>query len=311
MNAPAQPADTAKPIPETLAESRARELGAFLRARRESLDPKRLGLPRVGRRRTPGLRREEVAQLANVGVTWYTWLEQGRPVRASARVLAAIAEALQCSVAETRHLFSLAGLEAPQPPASPICERISLPAQAVLDQLDPLPALLQNARFDILGYNRAYCRMVGVDLGAVPESERNCIYLAFTNPTWRASIADWEEVMPRMVALFRAAMAEHLDDPRWVAQLERIRGASPEFRETWQRYEVRGVENLVKTFRHPSLGGFRLQQFNWWSAPKNGDRLVVYAPVDAADAEVLRRMAALDPDGAAPWTAQTSSGSSS
>jgi transcriptional regulator with XRE-family HTH domain len=251
-----------------------------LRTRRENLDPKRLGLPRYGRRRTPGLRREEVAQLANVGVTWYTWLEQGRPIKASARVLSAIASALQCNEAETRHLFVLAGLSDPAVPP-PACQSLSAASRAILDHLNPLPAVIQNARFDILGFNQAYCRLVGVDLDQVAEDDRNCIFQALVNPVWRDRLADWDEVLPRMVAFFRAAMAEHMDDPLWKRQVERYFAVSADFRDIWQRYEVRGIENQIKRFRHPRLGVMSLQQMNWWSAPQNGDRLLVYVPVDA------------------------------
>lgn len=127
-----------------------KQLGAFLRARRESLDPQRLGLPRVGRRRTPGLRREEVAMLADVGVTWYTWLEQGREVNPSAAVLVGVANALQCSPLETRHLFVLAGLTPPEATQVTVCEGISPGTRRMLDSLMPQPASIQNPGFDIV-----------------------------------------------------------------------------------------------------------------------------------------------------------------
>lgn len=267
------------------------ELGAFLRARRESIEPARVGLVRSGRRRTPGLRREEVAELANIGATWYTWLEQGRPIKASVKALSAIAKALLCSEAETRHLFFLAGVGSPASVPLPACESLSAASQMVLDQLDPLPALIQSARFDIIGFNQAYCRLVNVDLNRIAPADRNCIYLALTNQHWRNSLADWDETMPRMVAFFRAAMGEHLGDPAWEARLERYLSISEEFRETWQRYEVRGIENHIKRFRHPLHGILQLQQSNWWSAPRNGDRLLVYVPMDADSRAILEQLA--------------------
>lgn len=271
--------------------SLAQELGAFLRARRESLDPGRLGLPRFGRRRTPGLRREEVAQLAEIGVTWYTWLEQGRPVRTSTKVLSAIAAALQCSEAETRHLFSLAGKVEQIASFAPACEKLSHASQAILDQLDPLPAVIQNARFDIIGFNQAYSRLMCVDLAQVDAQDRNCIYLAFTSQSWRDCLVDWDETMPRMVALFRAAMADHMHDAVWERQLQRFFEASDQFKTIWQRYEVRGIENQVKRFRHPRAGLMTLHQTNWWSAPKNGDRLLVYVPADEQSKASLQFLA--------------------
>lgn len=271
--------------------SLARELGTFLRTRRESLDPSRLGLLRSGRRRTPGLRREEVAQLAGIGVTWYTFLEQGRPVRTSTKVLNAIATALQCTEAETRHLFLLAGKVEQVSAMTPACEKLSQVSQAILDQLNPLPAVIQNVRFDIIGCNQAFSRLLGVDLARIAPEDRNSIYLAFTNKAWRAAMADWEEVMPRMVAMFRAAMADHMHETAWERQLQRMLAASDEFKEVWQRYEVRGIENHLKRFRHPLAGEISLHQTNWWSAPKNGDRLVVYVPTDEQSKEALQILA--------------------
>lgn len=271
------------------------ELGAFLRQRRESLDPARLGLARGGRRRTPGLRREDVALLADIGITWYTKLEQGRATRPSVKALAAIASALQCGETEARYLFTLAGHGSPGKTAAPLCEHLSRSAQIILDQLDPLPAIVQNARFDILGFNRSYCRLIGVDLNAIPAGDRNCIHLALTHPAWRASLADWNEVLPRMVALFRASMAEHRDEAPWQARLKRFLEVSDEFRTAWLRNEVRGIENQTKRFRHPRVGLLSLNQTNWWSAPKNGDRLLVYVPDDEASADALRTLASLKP----------------
>lgn len=285
-----QPAETS---PVRLSDaSRARELGAFLRARRESIDPQRLGLPSIGRRRTPGLRRDDVALLADISVTWYTRLEQGRPIRASAKVLGALASALQCSAAETQHLYTLAGLNGHGAAArAPTCEQLSAYSQAILDRLDPFPALIQNARFTIIGFNQAYRRLVGVDIDALPKDDRNCLYLALTNPTWRSRLTDWDDVMQRSIAMFRSAMAEHANDPLWQQQLQRYFEVSDEFRKIWQRYEVRGIENQVKGFRLPGMGVINLQQTNWWSAPKNGDRLLVYVPADERSARCLQRLA--------------------
>lgn len=256
-------------------------LGRFLRARRESLDPARLGLPRTGRRRTPGLRRDDVAALADIGITWYTKLEQGRPIKVSAKVLAAITQALQCTDTETAHVFALAGMTQSQKPvAKPGCERVSPSNQLILDQLNPIPAVMQNARFDILGYNQAFQCLMNVDLASIPRQDRNCLYLAMTHSAWRASMSECADAMPRMVAQFRAAMGEHIHDPVWEKQLQRFMTTSNEFSDAWQRYEVRSVENQIKRFRHPKVGILNLQHTNWWSAPKNGDRLMIYVPVD-------------------------------
>ena len=267
-----------------------KQLGAFLRARRESLDPQRLGLPRSGRRRTPGLRREEVAMLADVGVTWYTWLEQGREVNPSVAVMQAVAEALQCSELETRHLFVLAGLTPLESANVPQCEGISPGTRRMLDSLLPQPASIQKPNFDIVAWNEAFCRLMGVDFSIIPEDERNCIYLYLTHPGWRSRLAN-SDVLGNFVSYFRAAMAEHRGEPAWENKLARFFAASAEFEALWhQRYEVRGVENQIKTFRHPDFGEFQLQQMYWYSAPRNGSRLLVYLPVDEVGEGVLARL---------------------
>lgn len=267
-----------------------KQLGAFLRARRESLDPQRLGLPRSGRRRTPGLRREEVAMLADVGVTWYTWLEQGREVNPSVAVMQAVAEALQCSELETRHLFVLAGLTPLESLNVPQCEGISPGTRRMLDSLLPQPASIQKPNFDIVAWNDAFCRLMGVDFSLIPEDERNCIYLYLTHPGWRSRLAN-PDVLGNFVSYFRAAMAEHRGEPAWENKLARFFAASAEFEALWhQRYEVRGVENQIKTFRHPEFGEFQLQQMYWYSAPRNGSRLLVYLPVDEVGERVLARL---------------------
>ncbi|MGZ0750573.1 helix-turn-helix transcriptional regulator [Kluyvera sichuanensis] len=267
-----------------------KQLAAFLRARRESLDPQRLGLPRSGRRRTPGLRREEVAMLADVGVTWYTWLEQGREVNPSVAVMQAVAEALQCSELETRHLFVLAGLTPLESANVPQCEGISPGTRRMLDSLLPQPASIQKPNFDIVAWNEAFCRLMGVDFSIIPEDERNCIYLYLTHPGWRSRLAN-PDVLGNFVSYFRAAMAEHRGEPAWENKLARFFAASAEFEALWhQRYEVRGVENQIKTFRHPEFGEFQLQQMYWYSAPRNGSRLLVYLPVDEVGEGVLARL---------------------
>lgn len=267
-----------------------KQLGAFLRARRESLDPQRLGLPRSGRRRTPGLRREEVAMLADVGVTWYTWLEQGREVNPSVAVMQAVAEALQCSELETRHLFVLAGLTPLESANVPQCEGISPGTRRMLDSLLPQPASIQKPNFDIVAWNEAFCQLMGVDFSIIPEDERNCIYLYLTHPGWRSRLAN-PDVLGNFVSYFRAAMAEHRGEPAWENKLARFFAASAEFEALWhQRYEVRGVENQIKTFRHPDFGEFQLQQMYWYSAPRNGSRLLVYLPVDEVGEGVLARL---------------------
>src|SRR5262245_559866 len=146
------------------------ELGVFLRSRRARITPKEVGLPLVGRRRTPGLRREEVAQLAGIGVTWYTWLEQGRDINASEQVLSAIARTLRLDRHERSHLFALAGALAP--PSNRACNTVTPAMRMMLSQLDPFPVMVRDARCDMLDYNHGYAWLMG-DVDAIPLEDRN------------------------------------------------------------------------------------------------------------------------------------------
>ena len=139
----------------------------------------------------------------------------------------------------------------------------------------------------MLGCNPAYTALIGVDIANLDSEHCNCLYLALTNSEWRERTLDYEELLPRMVAMFRSAMAGHEDDPRWKSRLQCYMNMSPVFQEIWQRYQVCGIENQLKRFMHPVMGGFTLQQINWWSEPKGGNRMVVYLPVDDFGREVL------------------------
>ncbi len=260
------------------------ELSAFLRSRRERITPAQAGLPAGGRRRTPGLRREEVAQLAGVGVTWYTWLEQGRDIKVSDQVLDAISRTLMLDRDERAHLYTLAG--ASEQPAGTECVELTPAVRAMLDKFMPFPATVQNGKYDLLAWNTAY-RWLIRDVEAIPPDDRNCMWLLFTDPAWRKAIADWDEAAQRMVAQFRAQMAEHLAEPAWKAHLRRLRTASPEFAALWERHEVRAIVTKAKRVRNAYVGMLRFETVSTWLNPRPGTRFLVYTPVDA---ETTRRM---------------------
>lgn len=272
------------------ADIRRTELAAFLRSRRERITPEQVGLPRGRRRRTPGLRREEVAQLSAVGVTWYTWLEQARDIHVSVQVLDAIARALLLDRSERAHLFALAGQADPIPGNE--CSGVPQSLQVMLEQLEPFPACVQNARFDLLAYNRSY-RLLMCDLDALPPEDRNCMWLAFTNDDWSASLVDRDETIRVMAAKFRAAMAEHVAEPAWKALLRRLEEASPEFREIWARHEVLRPSDKIKVFRQSTVGVLRLTSTSLWTGPNQGPKLLTYTPVDTETRERLERLHAL------------------
>jgi transcriptional regulator with XRE-family HTH domain len=257
---------------------RRRELGAFLRNRRERLQPEQVGMRSSRRRRTPGLRREEVAQLAGVGVTWYTWLEQGRDINPSSQVLDAIARTLQFDSHEYSHLFTLAGV--PTTTIAEQCLGLCPTSQVLLDQLEPLPAALINDRLDLLAYNRVYASFFGDELERIPIEDRNALWLAFTNPHWQRAIVDWDESVGYMVAEYRAAMAEHLDEPAWKTLVARLHNASPEFTAFWERHDVQLVETRMKRALHPTAGLLTLVYTHLWLGQRLGTRITAFTPAD-------------------------------
>ena len=263
------------------------ELGAFLRSRRERISPERVGLRSTRRRRTPGLRREEVAQLAGVGVTWYTWLEQGRDINPSAQVLEAIAQTLLFEPAERTHLFTLAGV-APTAVANG-CTQLPSAVQPLLDRLEPYPALAVNGRYDILAFNRIWASSFP-HIHELPAEQRNCIWLIFTDRRFRRTVVDAEDAAARMVANFRAAMAEHVAEPAWKHLVARLRAASPEFERVWERHDVQAPENRVKRIRHPGAGVLALDYTYLWLDPRLGTRIVAYTPADEPTAARLRKL---------------------
>ncbi|MCS0638197.1 helix-turn-helix domain-containing protein [Streptomyces sp. LP05-1] len=275
---------------------RRHELAAFLRSRRERITPEQVGLVRGRRRRTPGLRREEVAQLSAVGVTWYTWIEQARDIQVSPEVLDALARALLLDASERAHLFALAGATDPAPGGP--CPTVTPALRRLLDQLEPVPACVQSSRYDILAYNRAYARLL-CDLDAIPPEDRNCVWLAFTNQEWRAAVVDLEGSNRRLVARFRAAMAGHLAEPKWKRMLERLEAVSPEFREIWARHEVIAQGDRTKYIRSPHVGLLHLEHTSLWLGPAAGPRLVTYVPADEPSRAALERLRDLPPSPAA------------
>jgi len=217
-----------------------------------------------------------VAQLAGVGVTWYTWLEQARQINASPQVLDAIARTLQFDSYEHAHLFTLAGL--PSTTIEHECGALTPAAQTIVDQMEPYPAIILNARWDLLAFNRVQATFLP-DLENVLIEDRNCLWQAFTNPRWQSMMVDWEESVSRMVAEYRAAMAEHIDDPAWQSLVDRLREAAPEFSAFWDRHDV-GNENYTKRLIHPTAGLMRLDYTNLWLDHRPRARIVVFTPAD-------------------------------
>ncbi len=264
--------------------ARRQELAAFLRARRGRIRPDEVGLVPGPRRRTPGLRREEVAQLAGVGVTWYTWIEQGRPIHASVDVLDAIARTLRLDTTERDHLFRLADVTPATVDQASSC--LDPEVQVILDRLAPLPASVLNSRYDMLAWNRPYEALFPGLVHAVP-AERNVLWQIFTSDT--CAVMNRDDEIPKLVATLRGAYARHVGEPAWTTFVERLSAASQQFAELWARHEVAEPVNRIKRFR--ALDGEELVMYATILAV-NGTpeaRMVVYTPFDERTSEHLDR----------------------
>jgi hypothetical protein len=257
--------------------ARRAELGSFLKARRARLRPEDVGLAPGLRRRTPGLRRVEVASLAGVGVSWYTWLEQGRPINASWQVLDAVARTLQLDGAGRWHLYRLAealpmrSMTKPAAVPESVCD--------VLRSLDPLPAVLINARFDIIQANSAHEEMFW-EWHTLPCVHKNLLWCAVTEPRARERFLNYDEEIPYMIARLRAAYAQHVGDPEWDEDIRRLAGLSREFAELWARHEVAGPAPRIRRFSHPDAGPMTFTRAELDVSGTADLRIAVYSPAD-------------------------------
>jgi transcriptional regulator with XRE-family HTH domain len=271
---------SAHPTPENL-------FGTYLKDRRTKLDPAAFGFP-AERRRTPGLRREEVAQRANISPTWYTWLEQGRGGAASADVLDRIAGALMLTDVEREHLFLL-GLGRPPEVRYEKNEGITPRLQRVLDALEPSPALIRTATWDVVAWNRAAALLL-TDYGALPPDQRNILRFIFLDPRVRAAQYDWEKVARFVVSAFRVDAARAGAAAEVEPLVQELSRLSPEFRAMWSDYDVRTHRDAVKHIKHPVLGPVALEHSAFAVDGRPDLSMVVYNPATAEDA---RRIASL------------------
>lgn len=268
--------------------STAKSLGDFLKSRRTRLDPASFGFS--GRRRTPGLRREEVAQRANISPTWYTWLEQGRGGGPSAEVLERIAGALMLTDAEREHLFML-GLGRPPEVRYRRADGVSPRLQRLLDSLEASPAIIKTATWDVVAWNRA-AAVVLTDYDALPAGQRNILNFLFRNPAVRAQQHDWDSIARFVVGAFRADVARAGLTSEAAELVAELRGMSPEFDALWQENEVwsSGNGDGVKRLVHPMLGQIELEYSAFAVDGRPDLNMIVYTPLDP---EVTRRIRAL------------------
>ncbi|HEX6451021.1 MAG TPA: helix-turn-helix transcriptional regulator [Trebonia sp.] len=273
----------------TAKSTRRTELAAFLRSRRERVSPEDVGLPPGPRRRTAGLRREELAQLAGVGVTWYTWLEQGRRINVSVQVLDAVARTLMLDQVERAHLFRLA--EVPGVASVGSCE-LPLP-DAVQDVLDAIstPACVITDRFDLLAWNGIY-GTVFPRVTSAPAADRNTLLYLFTAQDCCTPVADQDAYCGSMVGTLRAAYAKHVGDPAWTQFIRRLEAESPKFAAAWEEHDVAQPSSHSKALRHPGVGEFTVTTTSFAVQAVPGARMTVYTAADEPSKEALRRLAA-------------------
>jgi transcriptional regulator with XRE-family HTH domain len=226
--------------PKKLSEQRRRELADFLRTRREKLKPEQVGIAHASRRRTPGLRREEVAEIAGVGTTWYTWLEQARDIQPSSDVLRRLGQALQMTPAEIRHLYSLAGKAAPAD-AESFSEALPPSLSRILHHALQVPVMAFGRRWDILDANEHFYNMISWIRNYVQagKEKANWVYIIFCAPEARTTFGDWEMNSRRLLAEFRASLSDTLEDPWALEMIERLKADSIEFNQWWREHDVR------------------------------------------------------------------------
>jgi transcriptional regulator with XRE-family HTH domain len=271
-------------ISGTYSEQRRAELASFLRSRRDRVTPADVGIAPGLRRRTPGLRREEVAQLAGVGVTWYTWLEQGRPINASVQVLDAIAGVLKLGTSERWHLYRLA--EVPGVPTAQASDTLPDEVFAVLDALDPAPACAYSGKADLLACNESYAALFP-GLVAATGIERNVLWQIYANQRCDSPVTD-PDVCAAMIATMRANYANHVGEPAWTELISILSAASPVFAQLWAAHPIAepGIP-VSKAFSCFGLGTVRVRA-SAFPIPGTLDcRMVAYLPESAADVALI------------------------
>lgn len=273
-------------------EERRKALAEFLMTRRARLSPADVGLPLRSRRRTPGLRREEVAELANIGTSWYTSLEQGRDVHPSEAVLESLAQALKLSVDERQHLFLLALQHTPTREA-PAEEQPGLALQRAVQALDPNPAYVLGRRWDVLVFNKAADLVFSLK-DIPPPYTHNVIWRTFSSPNSQRIHRDqerWENVARGMIAQLRASYARYPGDPWFAELIEDLQRVSEQFRLWWSQHDVLSVPECHKEIEHSTLGFLEFEQV-MLQVPTNPDlKLLIYTATPATLAKLARTLA--------------------
>jgi transcriptional regulator with XRE-family HTH domain len=263
---------------------RHKELADFLKTRRLRLTPQAVGLsPQSTRRRTPGLRREEVAALSGVSLAWYTYLEQGRPIRVSEQVLESLARTLQLDNDERNYLFTLANQWLSIEPTVLKEETISPSLQQVLDELN-YPAYIVGSMLNVIAWNQLACEVFG-DFFKMDHWERNLVWRMFTDSDYRLLFVDWESMAKNLLAQLRIYYGKNIENPWYSELVDTLKKASPEFSEWWQQYDVFGIPEGKKVLRHPRVGLLVLEYNSLIVAAHPECILTVFTPDAGTDTQ--------------------------
>lgn len=269
------------------------ELGQFLRARRHQTDPAAAGLSTTGRRRTPGLRREEVSLLSGVSLTWYTWLEQGRDISPSAQVIHALARTLDLTDAEHEYVLRLAG-HGHQTSADEDDPELPAHARRLLDAFGDTPAFAITQTWSIVGWNPAYAAFYP-SIVTVPPQDRNLLWLVFTDPKLQTMLTNWAVDSRRFLAQFRADAGPHVHRQPVATLVSRLQEASEDFRSGWAEHDVEQFTSRERHFTHPAAGDMILEQHRLSLTDCPGLDLIAYTATPCTDSAT--RLALLRPTG--------------
>lgn len=262
------------------------ELSCFLKSRRARLQPEQAGLPFTKKRRVPGLRREEVAQLAGVSISWYTWLEQGRPITVSEQVMESLSRALQLDSAERRHLFLLARDYLPSEKSNdPIAFEMQPELQQVLDAFGICPAYILDPYWNIVGWNKS-ASFVFTEYADSSKPYRNLIWTLFTSPSQKEMFVDWDSETKRCLASYRSSIEQYIGDPELKRFIDDLKQASPYFNTWWQEYNLMIPNAKRKLIRHPIIGNlsFYTTALTFPEYPRL--KMMVYTPLEEESTEV-------------------------
>jgi len=256
---------------------RCKELADFLKARRRNISPSQVGLLTSARRRTPGLRREEVAQLSGIGLTWYTWLEQGRPIHVSASVLESLSRVFLLNSNERRHLYELACQ--PFPAEYPVYPGAVSPALAhVLDSFILCPSFVADTRWNVIAWNKAANLLYG-DFNEMGARERNIVWAIFTDQKHRSLCPDWSQSARRLLGNFRASCGQYAEDPWLISFVADLKRESAEFEALWSLHEIDNSRETRKLLNHPSAGLLEFEVNHFDTTDGTRLQLITHVPL--------------------------------